>query len=54
MPDDILIEFKNTPVKNLYDFTYALRACKVGDVVEVKVLREGKKITATVLLMQRR
>tara|TARA_Y100000588_G_scaffold378544_1_gene459210 strand:- start:12698 stop:14551 length:1854 start_codon:yes stop_codon:yes gene_type:complete len=54
MPDDILIEFKNTPVKNLYDFTYALRACKIGDVVEVKVLREGKKITATVLLMQRR
>ncbi len=52
--NDILIEFGGSPVQNLYDFTHALRAHKVGDVVEVKVLREGKEIAATVTLEQRR
>ena len=51
---DILIEFGGSPVKNLYDFTHALRAHKIGDVVEVKVLREGNEIAATVTLEQRR
>ena len=41
-------------MKNLYDFTHALRAHKIGDVVEVKVLREGNEIAATVTLEQRR
>jgi hypothetical protein len=51
---DILIQFGETPVKNLYDFTYALRKSKVGDVVEVKVLRGSQTITAKVTLEQRR
>ena len=51
---DILIEFGGSPVKNLYDFTHALRAHKIGDVVEVRVLREGNEIAATVTLEQRR
>ncbi|MGH9671110.1 MAG: M28 family peptidase [Terriglobales bacterium] len=51
---DVLIQFGETPVKNLYDFTYALRKSKVGDVVEVKVLRGGQTISARVTLEQRR
>lgn len=51
---DILIQFGETQVKNLYDFTYALRKSKVGDVVEVKVLRGDKTIAAKVTLEQRR
>ena len=51
---DILIQFGDKTVKNLYDFTYALRGSKVGDVVEVKVLREGQEISARVKLEQRR
>jgi len=51
---DILIQFGEMPVKNLQDFTYALRKSKVGDVVEVKVLRGDKTITAQVTLEQRR
>lgn len=51
---DVLIEFGGKPVKNLYDFTDALRRSKVGDVVEVKVLRDGQPVTASVKLEQRK
>jgi hypothetical protein len=51
---DILVQFGDKPIKNLYDFTDALRRSKVGDVVEVKVLREGKPVTASVKLEQRK
>ncbi len=52
--DDILIQFGDKPIENLYDFTYALRDSKVGDVVEVRVLRDGETISAKVTLEQRR
>ncbi len=51
---DILIRFGDKPIKNLYDFTFALRGSKVGDVVNVTVLRDGKQISAKVTLEQRR
>ncbi len=51
---DILVQFGDKAIKNPYDFTYALRGSKVGDVVEVKVLREGQEISARVKLEQRR
>jgi hypothetical protein len=50
---DILIEFDGAPIQNLYDFTYALRAKKPGDVVAVKVLRGAETIPAKVTLGQR-
>jgi len=51
---DVLIQFGDRPIKNLYDFTDALRRSKIGDVVEVKVLREGQPVTASVKLEQRK
>jgi len=51
---DILIQFGDKPIKNLYDFTDALRRSKVGDVVEVKVLRDGQPLTVSVKLEQRK
>ena len=51
---DVLIQFGDKPIKNLYDFTDALRRSKVGEVVAVKVLRDGKTITANVKLEQRK
>ncbi|MGB7552963.1 MAG: M28 family peptidase [Candidatus Korobacteraceae bacterium] len=51
---DILVQFGEKPIHNLYDFTDALRRSKVGEVVEVKVLRDGKPITASVKLEQRK
>jgi len=51
---DVLVQFGDKPVTNLYDFTDALRRKKVGDVVEVKVLRDGQPISAPVTLEQRK
>jgi Zn-dependent M28 family amino/carboxypeptidase len=51
---DVLVQFGDKPIHNLYDFTDALRRSKVGDVVEVQVLRDGKPVTAKVTLEQRR
>ena len=51
---DILIRFGDNPIKNLYDFTYALRDSQVGDVVEVVVQRDGQEVTASVTLEERR
>ncbi len=51
---DILVQFGDKPIKNLYDFTDALRRSKVGDVVKVKVLRDGQPIEAEVKLEQRK
>lgn len=51
---DILVEFDGKEIGNLYDFTYALRAHKPGDLVLVKVLRGSQTIEAKVLLTERR
>jgi hypothetical protein len=51
---DILVQFGDKPIKNLYDFTDALRRSKVGDVVDVTVMRDGKPVKATVKLEQRK
>ncbi len=51
---DVLVEFAGKPIKNLYDFTFALRAQKPGDEVTVTVLRGAQRITAQVLLTARR
>jgi Peptidase family M28/PDZ domain/PA domain len=51
---DVLLDFAGKPIHNLYDFTDALRRSKVGDVVAVTVLRDGKPLKASVTLAQRR
>lgn len=51
---DVLIDFAGKPIHNLYDFTDALRDSKVGQVVAVTVLRDGKPLKASVTLAQRR
>jgi S1-C subfamily serine protease len=51
---DVLIQFGDKPIHNLYDFTDALRRSKVGDVVDVQVLRDGKPVKASVKLEQRK
>ncbi len=50
---DVLVEFAGKEIKNLYDFTYALRSHKPGEVVEVTVLRGGQRLTVSVKLEQR-
>ena len=51
---DILVQYDDKPIHNLYDFTDALRRSKIGQVVEVKVLRDGEPVKASVKLEQRK
>jgi len=50
---DILVEFGGSAIKNLYDFTYALRSRRPGDQVEVRVLRQGSPLAVRVTLESR-
>ena len=50
---DLMVEFGGQAIQNLYDFTYALRAHKPGDVVVVVVERGGETLSAEVLLEAR-
>jgi Zn-dependent M28 family amino/carboxypeptidase len=53
-PGDLLIEFGGMMIDNLYDFTYALRAHKPGEVVQVVVKRNGQNVQAAVTLEARK
>jgi len=41
---DVIIEFGGKKITNIYDYTYALDAVKIGQSVEVVVLRDGKQV----------
>lgn len=41
---DVIIEFAGKKITNIYDYTYALDAVKIGQPVEVVVLRDGKQV----------
>lgn len=45
---DIIVEFGGQQIANIYDYTYALDAVKIGEPVEVVVLRDGKRVKLTV------
>ena len=45
---DVIVEFGGQEIANIYDYTYALDAVKIGEPVEVVVLREGKRVKLTV------
>ncbi len=42
---DIIIELAGQTVKNIYDYTYAIDALKIGQTVDVVILRDQEKIT---------
>ena len=46
---DIIAEFAGQKIKNIYDYTYALDAVKIGQPVEVVVQREGKAVRISVI-----
>ena len=45
---DVIIEFADTKITSIYDYTYALDAVKIGQPVKVVVLRNGERLTLTV------
>ena len=46
---DIIVEFGGQQIKNIYDYTYALDAVKIGKPVEIVVLRENQRVKVTVI-----
>ena len=41
---DVIVEFGGQQIANIYDYTYALDAVRIGEPVEVVVLRDGKRV----------
>jgi S1-C subfamily serine protease len=50
---DVIVEFGGKPVADLYAYTYALQERKVGDRVDVVVLRNGERVRLTAVLTER-
>ena len=45
---DVIVEFAGQKIANIYDYTYALDAVKIGTPVPVTVEREGQRVEVTV------
>jgi Tol biopolymer transport system component len=45
---DVIVEFAGQKIANIYDYTYALDAAKVGKPVELVVLRDGERLKVSV------
>lgn len=45
---DVIVEFGGQKIANIYDYTYAMDAAKIGQAVAVMVMRDGKRVTLNV------
>jgi Tol biopolymer transport system component len=45
---DVIVEFAAQKIANIYDYTYALDAVKIGQPVQVIIERDGRRMTLTV------
>ena len=46
---DVIIKFGGQEISNIYDYTYALDAARIGKPIEIVVMRDGKQILLTVV-----
>ena len=46
---DVIVEFGGQTIANIYDYTYALDAVRIGEPVDVVVLRDGERHTFSVV-----
>ena len=42
---DVIVEFANTKIANIYDYTYGMDTVKIGQPVKVVVLRNGERVS---------
>jgi S1-C subfamily serine protease len=42
---DVIVEFAGQKIPNIYDYTYALDAVKIGQSVAIVVERDGARVT---------
>jgi Tol biopolymer transport system component len=45
---DVIVELAGKKIENIYDYTYAIEALKIGDPVKMVVLRNDKRVTLEV------
>ena len=45
---DVIVEFAGQKIANIYDYTYALDAVKIGTPVKIIIEREGQRVELTV------
>ncbi|QDS94960.1 Putative zinc metalloprotease [Roseimaritima multifibrata] len=45
---DIIVELAGRKIENIYDYTYAIEALKIGEPVKAKILRDGKQIERSI------
>jgi S1-C subfamily serine protease len=45
---DVIVELGGQKIANIYDYTYALDAVKIGQPVEMTVLRDGQRVVVNV------
>jgi Tol biopolymer transport system component len=45
---DVIVEFGGQQIKNIYDYTYALDAVKIGKPVDIVVVRDRQRVKLTV------
>ncbi|HZV00948.1 MAG TPA: M28 family peptidase [Planctomycetota bacterium] len=50
---DRIVSFDGREIKNLYDYTYAIRGAKVGKAIKVVVVRDGKRLELEATLIER-
>ena len=46
---DVIVEFAGQRIANIYEYTYALDAVKIGEPMEVVVLRDGDRVTLRIV-----
>ena len=46
---DIIVEFGGQKITNIYEYTYAMDAVKIGQPVSVVVLRDGQRVSISVV-----
>ncbi|MCH8872341.1 M28 family peptidase [candidate division KSB1 bacterium] len=46
---DVIIEFAGQNITNIYDYTYALDAVKIGVAVKVVIVRDDEELTLTII-----
>ena len=42
---DVIVELAGRKIENIYDYTYAIEALKIGQPTKITVSRNGKRIT---------
>ncbi len=42
---DVIVELAGRRIENIYDYTYAIDALKIGEAVAIVVERDGERVT---------